>query len=129
MLSVEDLTEYGEVNAGEARNLNGSRSCAWQRDYEAGGHEGFVISLDVWGEHSIDDMKSVSDNTAEVEVNGRPAVRLTNPDRGYCTVGLKLDDTSRIDVGINGFSDYQDSCQVAEDVVYLVEPRLPDLPS
>nr|WP_081191155.1 DUF3558 domain-containing protein [Saccharomonospora piscinae] len=127
LVSAEDIAQYG-IFESEAKQLGSARSCFWQRSPE--GRQGVsTFSLNVRDRESIDAVKDVGGGLVAGEVNERPAVVAENPSSGSCTVAVKLDETSRIDITITTPPDRDEgSCQFGQDVAYLVEPRLPELP-
>ncbi len=74
-------------------------------------------------------MKEMDREITFTNVNGRTAALSPDPTVAYCTVALGIDTTSRLDVGITGPTDQEKNCEIAEAVAYIVEPRLPDVPS
>lgn len=87
------------------------------------------MALDVRDNQMIDTLKDVGGGVESSEINGRPATQADNPTFGDCTLAMQLDDRSRIDVGVTGPNDTNTTCQVAQDVAYIIEPRLPELES
>lgn len=127
ILSSEDLASYGKFES-KQRTLGGARSCLWQRSIE--GSQGVAtFSLNVRDAQSIETVNDVGGGVLEGEVNGRPAAVAENPHSGSCTVAMKIDDNSRIDVTITTPPNRDEgSCQFGEEVAYLIEPRLPAIP-
>lgn len=125
LFTVEDLAEYGEFES-EYREGKADRTCHWEEGV-SGHHDSLSFALSIRDRQNVE---TVNDNGAGVqrfEINQRPAAKAKNPEFGTCVVALKIDDVSRIDVTVvDGLED--DSCQIAEVVAELLEPRLPAVP-
>jgi hypothetical protein len=127
VLSSDDLAGYGKFESKE-ENLGGARSCFWQRSAE-GGQDAAGFSLNVRDSQSIEAVNDVGGGVVTGEVNGCRVAVAANPNSGSCTVALKIDDNSRIDITITTPPDRDDDpCQFGEEVAYFVEPRLPAVP-
>jgi hypothetical protein len=124
--ATKDLASYGTFRGPEVAELGGARSCSWKLIRKNPADEGLVVSLDVRDEQSIGSMNDDGGGIQTGDVNGRSASRAPNPETGDCTMGLALTQHSRIDVGISSISDVDKSCRIAQEVAYIVEPRLPD---
>lgn len=125
----QDLTTYGQFKEPQYKELAGARSCSWQRAKANPLDESLLIGLDIRDGQTVKTMNDVGGGVNPGEINGRPAAEAPSPQYHECTLGLGLDDQSRIDVGIVGPDDVNDACQVARDIAYLIEPRLPDTTS
>ncbi len=91
-------------------------------------YEGIVVDLDVRDQQSVESMNPAGGGeVTTAEVNARPTAVAPDPSGTNCTIGMKVDDSSRIDVGIVGPDGL--TCDIASTIAYLVEPRLPELPS
>ncbi|EID53737.1 Protein of unknown function (DUF3558) [Saccharomonospora xinjiangensis XJ-54] len=128
LLSVEELKPHGEFIDAGRRELGGARSCVYQRSAR-GGHQGFVVALNVRDSQGIESVADAGGKVTESAVGERNAVQSANMSVGDCTVAMEIDDSSRIDVSVNGLPSVDVTCPIAEDVARLVEPRLPDVPS
>lgn len=128
ILSSQDLAKYGEFQS-EYEEVGSARSCFWQRSAK-GNQEVSTFSLNVRDSNGLDAVNDVGGGIVEGEVNGRRAAVAKNPRSGSCTVALEINDGSRIDVTITTSPDQgMEECQFGQEIAYLVEPRLPDVPS
>lgn len=126
LVSEEDLVEVGKFEK-EYEEAAGARTCYWQHTFENGG-DGFGFAVGVRDSQSIE---TVNDNGSGVhsdEVNQRPAVWTVDPKFDDCVFAMKVDEVSRVDITVSGDSESNDSCEVAEVIAGMVEPRLPELP-
>ncbi|WP_232212875.1 DUF3558 domain-containing protein [Saccharomonospora saliphila] len=129
LLSVDDLTDYESMKNGRPYQGSGSRSCAWKKEITPDSLDSLGISLDVRDTQTVRSLKDMGNGVRTGTVNGRASAIARNPDTGDCTLAMKLGESSRFDVGITGPTDPKESCRVAQEVAYIVEPRLPDVPS
>ncbi|MEY7970584.1 DUF3558 domain-containing protein [Saccharomonospora xinjiangensis] len=120
-----DLAEVGTFQGPDRKDRAGARSCTWQLEPENAAAEGLVIALDVRDDQTVDDLTDVGGGVKQGEINNRPAAEAPDPAYEDCTLAIELDAASRIDVGIAAMDDVNDACDVARDIAYLVEPRLP----
>lgn len=125
LLSAEDLAEAGKFES-RYEEGGGARSCYWQNSFENGG-DGFTFTVSVRDEQSIEQMNDLGAGVQRIEVNQRPAAVSKNAEFRSCTVGMKLDDVSRVDVGVPR-TEEDDACEIAEVIAGLVEPHLPEIP-
>lgn len=126
LVSEEDLVEVGKFEK-EYEEAAGARTCYWQHTFENGG-DGFGFAVGVRDSQGID---AVNDNGSGVhpsEVNQRPSVWTVDPKFDDCVLAMKVDEVSRVDITVSGDSESNDSCEVAEVIAGMVEPRLPELP-
>lgn len=122
LFTVEDLSKYGDFES-EYKEGEADRSCHWT---ERTSGQGLVFALSVRDRQSVETMNDNGAGVQRFEINQRPAAKAKNPQHGNCAVGMKLDDASRIDVAV--VDETGDSCQVAEVIAELLEPRLPAVP-
>jgi hypothetical protein len=83
------------------------------------------VSVDVRDKQGTDTVNDMGGGIQRGEVNGRTAVRIPDPGGATCTLALAVSSASRVDVGVVGPYDTNESCKIATDVAYLVEPKLP----
>ncbi|TLW90359.1 DUF3558 domain-containing protein [Saccharomonospora piscinae] len=126
LLSSEDLAEAGNFEP-KYDEGGGARSCYWQRSGADGG-DGFTFAVNVRDAQSVDTVKDLGAGLVNLEVNERPAVISKKPKFGDCTLALKLDEQSRVDVAIPGEDETDEACEVAETIAGMIEPRLPGIP-
>ncbi len=124
LLSAEDLAEAGKFES-RYEEGGGARSCYWKNSFENGG-DGFTFTVSVRDLQSIEQMNDLGAGVQQTEVNQRPAAISKNAEFGSCTVGMKLDDVSRVDVGVPR-TEEDDACEIAEVIAGLVEPYLPEI--
>ncbi|EIF00611.1 Protein of unknown function (DUF3558) [Saccharomonospora glauca K62] len=129
LLSPDDLAELGAFEGPEKLQMPDSRTCRWQLPPSMeNDFNGIVVDLDIRDQQTVESMNPVGGGEVTTsEVNSRPTAVAPDPSGTNCTVGMKIDDVSRIDVGIVG--PRGQSCDIATTVAYIVEPRLPALPS
>ncbi|EIE97871.1 DUF3558 domain-containing protein [Saccharomonospora glauca] len=120
-----DMARYGSFHEGRYREAAGARLCSWQRQDDATAKSGLVISVGVRDSQSVDTLTDVGGGINSGEVNGRSAAEAPDPRYGSCTLAVAVDDHSRVDIGITAMDDVNAACDVAREVAYLVEPRLP----
>ncbi|EHY90554.1 DUF3558 domain-containing protein [Saccharomonospora azurea] len=124
---AEDLTEYGRFSTGPASNdeAPGETSCSWQKEREDPLDESLIVGLIVRANQSVGTVNDVGGGVTDGEINGRTAAEAPNPQFHDCTLAIELDADSRIDVLVTAMDDVNAACEVAREVAYLVEPRLP----
>ncbi|EHR59914.1 hypothetical protein SaccyDRAFT_1001 [Saccharomonospora cyanea NA-134] len=101
-----------------------ARVCSWQKEKQDPLEDGLVIGLAVRDAQSIDALTDVGGGVNAGSINGRKAAEAPNPSMGGCTLAVAIDDDSRIDVNV-ATEEVNAACDVAREVAYLVEPRLP----
>ncbi|WP_134718338.1 DUF3558 domain-containing protein [Saccharomonospora xinjiangensis] len=125
ILPGAELSKYGEFEP-EYDEGGGARICYWHQSAE-GGNTNLTFGISVRDAQNID---SVNDNGAGVqrtEINQRPAAVAKNPQLGNCTLAMKLDEISRVDVTVPDLTGPDEECEVAEVIAEFVEPHLPDV--
>ncbi|MEY7971286.1 DUF3558 domain-containing protein [Saccharomonospora xinjiangensis] len=125
LISGEDLAEAGEF-ASKYKEGAGARSCYWQSEFN-GSANLFSFVVSVRDAQSIETMNDNGAGIQRTEVNQRPAAVAKNAEFGSCTVAMKLDDQSRVDVAVPR-TDRDDACEIGKVVAEMVEPHLPDIP-
>ncbi len=125
LLSTEDLAEAGKFKT-EYKEEGGARSCYWQSDFEQGG-DGFTFAVSLRDAQSVETLNDLGAGVQRTEVNQRPAAVSKNAEFRSCTVAMKLDDVSRVDVSVPR-TEEDDACEIAEVIAGLVEPHLPEIP-
>ena len=125
LLSAEDLAEAGKFKT-KYEESDWARSCYWQSDFEAGG-DGFTFTVSLRDAQSVETVNDNGAGVQRIEVNGRPAAVSKNAEFRSCVVAMKLDDMSRVDVGVPR-TEEDDACEIAEVIAGLVEPHLPEMP-
>lgn len=125
LLSTDDLAQVGEFSS-QYKEEGGARSCHWQNSMKNGG-DGFTFAVSVRDAQSVDVMNDNGAGVQSIEVNQRPAAVSKNAAYGSCTVGLKLDEISRVDVSVPR-TEEDDACEIAEVIAGMVEPHLPAIP-
>ena len=125
LLLEEDLAEAGRFDS-EYKEGDGARSCYWQNSFENGG-DGFTFAVSLRDSQSVEEMNDNGAGVQRIEVNQRPAAVSKNAEFGSCTVAMKLDDVSRVDVAVPR-TEEDDACEIAEVIAGLVEPHLPEIP-
>jgi hypothetical protein len=125
---AEDLSEYGRFTSKPGSNDEGAseKICSWQKQRDDALDESLVVGLVVRGAQSVETVNDVGGGVNKGEVNGRAAAEAPNPQFHDCTLAMELDAGSRIDVVVSGMDDVNAACDVAREVAYLVEPRLPE---
>jgi hypothetical protein len=121
----EDMAQHGSFHEGRYAEAAGARLCSWQRQDDAATKSGLVISVGVRDSQAVDTMTDVGGGINAGEINGRSAAEAPDPQYGSCTLAVAVDDHSRVDIGITAMDDVNAACDVAREVAYLVEPRLP----
>lgn len=129
LLSPDDLTELGVFEEGEPGTAPGARTCSWELPpSQENDFEGIIVGVEVRDQQAVESMNpSGGGEVKTVEINSRPGAVAPDPNGRACTVGMKVDDVSRTDVGAVGPKGL--ACDIATTVAYIVEPRLPALPS
>jgi hypothetical protein len=126
LITEEDLAEVGKFEK-EYEEAAGARTCYWQHTFENGG-DGFGFAVGVRDSQSIETVRDNGSGVHSDEVNQRPSVWTVDPQFDDCVFAMKIDDVSRVDVTVSGSSESNDSCEIAEVIAGMVEPRLPELP-
>ncbi|WP_247648659.1 DUF3558 domain-containing protein [Saccharomonospora xinjiangensis] len=122
----KDLKEYGEFAPRQesSKDMAGARACSWKRKKQDPLEDTLIIGLAVRDKQSVDAIADVGGGINAGEINGRTAAEAPDPTSGGCTLAIAIDDGSRIDVNVLS-EDVNDACDVARDIAYLIEPRLP----
>jgi hypothetical protein len=123
--ATSDLSEVGTFEGPTRKDRAGARSCVWQLERDNPAGEGLVIALDVRDDQTVDSLTDVGGGVQPGAINDRTAAEAPDPASNDCTLAIALTESSRIDVGIAAMDDVNAACEVAREVAYLVEPRLP----
>ncbi|MGW9308338.1 DUF3558 domain-containing protein [Saccharomonospora azurea] len=121
----KDMAQFGSFREGRYEEAAGARICSWQRQDDAAAKSGLVISVGIRDSQNVGTMADVGGGLNAGEINARPAAEAPDPRYGSCTLAVAVDDRSRVDIGITAMDDVNAACEVAREVAYLVEPRLP----
>lgn len=124
LLSSEDLAEAGKFKP-RYEEGGGARSCFWKNSLESGG-DGFTFAVSLRDAQSIEQLNDNGAGVQRIEVNQRPAAVSENAKFRSCTVAMKLDDASRVDVAVPS-TEKDDACEIAKVIAGLVEPHLPEI--
>ncbi|MER7116092.1 DUF3558 family protein [Saccharomonospora azurea] len=126
MNPAEDLKQYGSFSPRQdsAKEMADAEVCSWQRKKDDPLEDGLVIGLAVRAEQGIDTVTDVGGGVNPGEINGREAAEAPDPNLGGCTLAIALTESSRVDVTAAA-EEVNAACEVAREVAYLVEPRLP----
>ncbi|WP_307845866.1 DUF3558 domain-containing protein [Saccharomonospora sp. NB11] len=125
LLSTDELAQVGEFSS-RYEEQGGARSCHWQNSMKSGG-DGFTFAVSVRDAQSVDVMNDNGAGVESIEINERPGRVSKNAAHGSCTVALKLDDISRVDISVPR-TEQDDACEIAEVIAGMVEPNLPAVP-
>nr|WP_245266957.1 DUF3558 family protein [Saccharomonospora piscinae] len=125
LISTADLADVGEFDS-EYKEGGGARACFWQADFDSGAG-GFTFTVGVRDSQGIDTVNDIGDGVKQEEVNQRAAVSTHDPASGDCMMALELDAFSRVDVTVLGGREVSDSCEIAEIISGILEPRLPEV--
>lgn len=123
---AEDLKEYGSFSPRQdsGKDMADAVVCSWQRRKENPLEDGLVVGLAFRAAQSVDTVTDVGGGVNSGEINGREAAEAPDPNLGGCTLAIALSESARIDVTVVT-EDVNAACDVAREVAYLVEPRLP----
>ncbi|MEY7971287.1 DUF3558 family protein [Saccharomonospora xinjiangensis] len=126
LLTADDLAGAGKFES-RYEEQGSARSCFWQKDFN-GENDTFTFILSVRDSQGIDVLNDIGGGVVKEDVNKRPATSTEDPESGDCVLALKLDINARIDVTVLGEEGRNDSCEVAQGISRIFEPRLPEIP-
>jgi hypothetical protein len=110
-----------QLTGGEEKKLGSARVCRYRRE-GATLNESFAVSVALWDNQGLDDLNA-STKQQLPDVGSHKAVSYVDA-AGACGVGIGVGDSSRVDSSAVG-GDEQLSCQIAQQLASLVEPKLP----
>jgi hypothetical protein len=119
--SLLSAAETAELRAGQgkAQTLNNARTCLFQDA------EGFSMSVGIFDELGLEDIKAQGEITPVPTVGKHKAVRSLRGIR-TCAISIEITKTSRVDTqGTTNEPNEQKSCEIALQVAKFVEARLP----
>ncbi|RZQ59872.1 DUF3558 domain-containing protein [Amycolatopsis suaedae] len=123
LLSSTDRSSAGLTSLGEEKKIGASRACDWTEP----GAFGVTLTLDE--RSGLEELKVKRKHSTEVEINGRPALRVADPkaDNGMCAVLVPVagGGSVHVDVSNTDFTGTDLACTRAGTVAELVEPKLP----
>jgi Protein of unknown function (DUF3558) len=120
LLGQSDLASL-QLTGGEEVKLGSARTCDYRRQ-GATANETFTVSIALWDNQGLDDLNAPTKQPLP-DLGGHKAVSFVGA-AGACGVGIGVGDSSRVDSSAIG-GDEQLSCQIAQQVATLVEPKLP----
>lgn len=122
----EDFKQYGNFSPRQetSEDMASARVCSWKRDKQDPLDDRLIIGLAVRDDQSVDTVNDVGGGVNTGLINKREAAEAPNPVTGGCTLAVAIEDHSRVDINVLS-EDVNDACDIAREVAYLVEPRLP----
>lgn len=122
LLSDAEIAAYGNFGEPAPQNHGDDRSCNWQTQQGSGDSIG--ISVDIRNSQGVSDANDAGLGIDTTEVGGRQVARIPTQ-TGGCIIAIGVTESSRVDVRSNAF-DNQKSCDIADDLAGIVEPKLPE---
>ncbi|WP_253831029.1 DUF3558 domain-containing protein [Prauserella aidingensis] len=124
LLSADELSKYGTFPAGAPNNVGTARGCKFEKDTDSPTTDpNRVISVNLRDQQGIDDVQDLGQGIDRGEVEGRSYARVPGP--GVCTIVIGVSQTSRVDVNTIATEGTEKSCEIADEVAAVVEPKLP----
>jgi hypothetical protein len=120
LLTTQDLHQLG-LTGGKRDDIRGTPGCQWKYGLA-------TISAAIRATQSIQHFHANKGSgglaVTPIKVNGRPGKQEANTDGG-CAVGIKVTNSSRVDVYADGLGGKKKSCAAARQVAETIEPHLP----
>jgi hypothetical protein len=124
---AEDLQQYGNFTPRQesSEEMSDAETCSWQLQKQDPLDDGLVVGVGVRARQDIASVTDVGGGVNRGEINGREAAEAPDPNLGGCTLAIALSEDSRVDITAVA-EEVNAACDVAREVAYLVEPRLPE---
>jgi hypothetical protein len=121
LLTSGEVAQLG-LPAGQKENLGGARGCTW--NVPSG--NGYSLGVGIRDAQGIKDLVTEGGRLSKISVGKHDARRLEEQGKtpGSCMITLGVTSSSRVDVQVNADTTTQ-ACQIADNVVTNVEPKLP----
>jgi hypothetical protein len=124
LLNVDDLAKFGTFPEGKPENLGGARSCGFDEELDSASEDPVGVTVAVRDSQGVDEVQDLGEGVQAGNVSGgREAVQTSGT--GACIIALAVGQDSRVDIGAVAASS-DEACQVADYVVGIVEPKLPE---
>ncbi len=123
LLSNDELSEYGTFPPGKRDDRGVGRVCEFQKDRDPT-EPGRVISVNLREQQSVEDVLEQGYGVQRAESDGRRYARV--PGAGACLIAIEVTATSRADINVIATEGRQKSCEIADEVGALIEPKLPE---
>lgn len=124
LLSSEDLKQYGTFPPGEPENVGSLRGCNFDKNTDDPiSDPNRVITVGIRDQQGLDDAVNRGNGVERSEADGRQYARI--PSSGPCTIAIGVSATSRVDVMVVATEGTEKSCEIADEVAAVVEPKLP----
>ncbi|WP_084789349.1 DUF3558 family protein [Saccharomonospora iraqiensis] len=122
LLSNDELSEYGTFPPGERDDRGVGRACRFQRDRDPT-EPGRVVAVNLREEQGVGDVIEQGYGVQRAESNGRKYAQV--PSAGACLIAIGVTSTSRVDIHVVATEGRQKSCEIADEIGAIVEPKLP----
>nr|WP_246381514.1 DUF3558 domain-containing protein [Prauserella isguenensis] len=124
LLSAQELSKYGTFPAGVREDVGTDRGCNFEKDTDSPTTDpNRVITVGVRDEEGIDDAQDNGQGIDRGESGGREFARI--PGAGVCTIVIGVSESSRVDITTVATEGTEKSCEIADEVAAIVEPKLP----
>ncbi|KID29596.1 hypothetical protein HQ32_03010 [Prauserella sp. Am3] len=124
VLTPDDLSTYGSFPPGKPETVGTSRTCRFMKDTDSPSTDpGRVIAVGFRDQQGLNDVQDMGMGIDRVEVDGREYAQV--PSDGGCQVMIGVSDSSRVDITVDATEGTQKSCNIADEVGQIIEPKLP----
>src|SRR5690606_29741876 len=124
LLSPQELSKYGSFPEGVREDVGTDRGCNFDKNTDSPTTDpNRMISVGIRDDQGINDAQDSGQGIEHGESDGRKFARI--PGSGVCTIAIGVSDSSRVDITTVATEGTQKSCEIADEVAAMVEPKLP----
>lgn len=119
-LLTEDERGQLDLQRGERDDIGGTAAvCVWNQDGTG------VVDVILWPNLGFDGLNTAGRTVTDVTIGSHPGRRLEHTNvTGFCDVDVAITESSSVTVGAV-HAETGPACELAEQVAWLIEPRLP----
>jgi hypothetical protein len=123
-LISSDIASQNQLGTPTPVNEGGARACTWQNTTANNG-DGYGIEVGIRDSQGINDVNTAGGTETTDNIGSHPGRQLQSTQSGTCLVAIGVTNSSRVDLLVNGGTDPNYGCQVANQFAKVVEPSLP----
>jgi hypothetical protein len=123
-LISSDIASQNQLGTPTPVNEGDARACTWQNTTANNG-EGYGIEIGIRDNQGINDVITAGGTESTDNIGSHPGRQLKSAQSGTCLVAIGVTSSSRVDLQVNGGTDPNYGCQVANQFAKLIEPNLP----
>jgi hypothetical protein len=124
MLGASVLAQY-QMTKSDSGTVSTARTCTWTRPVDQSGVNGYTVGVNVRDTEGLGDVDASGYTVASDPVGNHQGKELRSVTPGDCVVVIGVSTHSRVDIAVNGGTNTDLACQVANGLAKVVEPQLP----